>query len=263
RPLVISYLDALAHLDLRDDRLRPHKGGYFQADVQFAGLGGDALDLRLQTEARGYAPFGKKVTLAARTTVGFLFPFNYGNAAKAAIDSEPGDPGRAEAIRDIELVYLRGFFSGGPSSNRGYPTRAVGPHGAVPFLASGVGAAAPRCDASSAAGGASCAVPLGGLSLWELSLELRFPILGPVSGTTFCDTSDVSPTRLSVRFAYPHLSCGAGLRYETPIGPVRLDVGYRIPGLQVPKDEAAAAELAAGSFYGLPLAFSFGIGETF
>jgi outer membrane protein insertion porin family/translocation and assembly module TamA len=264
RPLVVSALDALAHLDLRDDRIRPHRGLYAQADLQFAGLGGDARDLRILSEARAYLPFGKKVTLAARATVGFLFPFNYGDAPRAAIDSKPGDPGRAESIRDIELVYLRGFFSGGPSSNRGYPLRAVGPRGAVPFLASGVGATTTRCDPGSGApGDASCAVPLGGLTLWESSLELRFPLVGAFSGSTFCDASDASPARVNLRFTYPHLSCGVGLRYDTPIGPVRLDVGYRIPGVQVPVAEAAAVEAAAGSFFGVPLAFAFGIGEAF
>ena len=32
----------------------------------------------------------------------------------------------------------------------------------------------------------------------------------------------------------PHLSCGGGARYDTPVGPIRLDIGYRIPGLQYP-----------------------------
>ncbi|MEP7123616.1 MAG: BamA/TamA family outer membrane protein [Byssovorax sp.] len=264
RPLVISYIDAVGHFDFRDDRLRPHEGVYLQNDLQFAGLGGDALDVRIQPEARGYVPIGKKVTLAGRATVGFLFPFNYGNAPKAAIDSKPGDPGRAEAIRDIELIYLRGFFSGGPSSNRGYPLRGVGPHGVVPFLASGVGVASASCDRTSPNfSEASCAVPLGGRSLWEASIELRFPILGPVSGSGFCDAGDVSPDQLSVRFNYPHLSCGPGLRYDTPIGPVRLDVGFRIPGVQVPVAEAAAVNADAGTFFGVPMAFSFGIGEAF
>ena len=218
----------------------------------------------MRPEARAYLPIGKKVTLAGRATVGFLFPFNYGKAAKVAVASKTGDPGRAEAIRDIELIYLRGFFSGGPSSNRGYPLRGVGPRGAVPFLASAVGAKQTSCDrASPSFSESSCAVPLGGLSLWEASIELRFPILGPFSGSVFCDAGDVSPEQLSVRFTYPHLSCGPGLRYETPIGPVRLDVGYRIPGLQVPVKEAAAVEADAGSFFGVPLAFSFGIGEAF
>ena len=263
-PVVISYIDAVGHFDFRDDRIRPHKGVYLQNDLQFAGLGGDARDVRIQPEARGYLPIGKKVTLAGRATVGFLFPFNYGKAAKVAASSPEGAPGRAEAIRDIELVYLRGFFSGGPSSNRGYPLRGVGPRGAVPFLASGVGVATANCDRSSPGfTEASCAVPLGGLSLWEASIELRFPILGPVSGSVFCDSGDVSKDQLSVRFNYPHLSCGPGLRYDTPIGPVRLDVGYRIPGAQVPAAEAAANDSDAGLFFGVPLAFSFGIGEAF
>jgi outer membrane protein insertion porin family/translocation and assembly module TamA len=263
-PLVISYVDAVAHLDLRDDRLRPHKGLYFQNDLQFAGLGGDALDVRIQPEVRGYLPFGKKVTLAGRATVGLLFPFNYGNASKDALTRKPGDPGRAEAIRDIEIIYLRGFFSGGPSSNRGYPLRGVGPHGVVPFLASGVGVASASCDRTSPNfNESSCSVPLGGRSLWEASIELRFPILGPVSGSAFCDAGDASPDQLSVRFNYPHLSCGPGLRYETPIGPVRLDVGFRIPGAQVPVAYAAAVNADAGTFFTVPMAFSFGIGEAF
>jgi outer membrane protein assembly factor BamA len=264
RPLIISYVDALGHFDFRDDRIRPHKGVYLQNDLQFAGLGGDARDVRIQPEARGYVPIGKKVTLALRATVGFLFPLNYGKAPKAANDSKPGDPGRADAIRDIELVYLRGFFSGGPSSNRGYPLRGVGPHGVVPFLRSGVGATPTSCDLGNASySSASCAVPLGGLSLWEASVELRFPVVGPLSGSVFCDASDVSPDQLSIRVGYPHLSCGPGLRYDTPIGPVRLDVGYRIPGLQVASGTNPALEGDPGTIFGVPLAFAFGIGEAF
>lgn len=254
QPIIVSYIDLLGHFDLRDDRIKPHKGIYLQNDLQFAGLGGDARDVRIQPEARGYLPIGKHVTLAARATMGFVFPFNYGKAPKAAADSQPGDPGRAEAIRDIELIYLRGFFSGGPSSNRGYALRSVGPHGVVPFLSSGVGASSASC------GGETCKAPLGGLSLWEASLELRFPILGPLSGSVFCDGSDVSPDQLSIRAGYPHLSCGPGLRYDTPIGPVRVDIGFRLPGLQAP---SGVVEGDPGTIFGIPAALAFGIGEAF
>ncbi len=255
--IIVSYIDLLGHFDLRDDRIRPHKGIYLQSDLQFAGLGGDARDVRIQPEARAYVPIGKHVTLAMRATVGFVFPFNYGDAPKAAAGSREGDPGRAEAIRDIELVYLRGFFSGGSSSNRGYAPRGVGPHGNVPFLSPAVGATSMTCV------GKSCAAPLGGLSLWEASLELRFPVLGPLSGSAFCDASDVSPEQLSIRVGYPHLSCGPGLRYDTPIGPVRIDVGFRIPGLQVPSGTAPGTEAEPGTIFGVPAALSFGIGEAF
>lgn len=255
--IIVSYIDLLGHFDLRDDRIRPHKGIYLQNDLQFAGLGGDARDVRIQPEARAYVPIGKHVTLALRATVGFVFPFNYGDAPKAAVGSKEGDPGRAEAIRDIELVYLRGFFSGGSSSNRGYAPRGVGPHGHVPFLSPAVGATSMTCV------GKSCAAPLGGLSLWEASLELRFPVLGPLSGSAFCDASDVSPDQLSIRVGYPHLSCGPGLRYDTPIGPVRIDVGFRIPGLQVPSGTTPGTEGEPGTIFGVPAALSFGIGEAF
>ncbi|APR86561.1 Outer membrane protein assembly factor YaeT precursor [Minicystis rosea] len=266
RGLAISYLDLLAQLDFRDDKLRPHAGALVQTDLQFAGLGGAARDFRIQPEVRGYVPIGKKVTVAARATVGFLFPMSYGAAAAAARGNDAGATDRAAWIRDIELIYLRGFFSGGASSNRGYPLRGVGPHGSVPFFNPGLQAQAlaAACDAQNPSyDPVRCAVPLGGLSLWEASLEVRFPIYGPLGGTTFCDAGDVSPERANLRFDHPHLSCGIGLRYDTPIGPVRLDVGYRIPGAQLPRGTDPRQDGDPGTLYGVPIAFAFGIGEAF
>ena len=105
-------------------------------------------------------------------------------------------------------------------------------------------------------------MPLGGLSLWEASLELRFPILAPLGGATFCDASDVSPDP-STSPRYPHLSCGVGLRYDTPIGPVRLDVGYGSPARRSRTGTDRAPTASPAPFYGLPVAFAFGIGEAF
>jgi outer membrane protein insertion porin family/translocation and assembly module TamA len=268
RNLILSYVDLLAHFDFRDDPVNPHKGLYIQNDLQFAGIGGAARDVRIQPEVRGYIPLGKKVTIASRATVGFLFPFNYGAAAAAAAGNPVVGPDRADWVRDIEIIYLRGFFSGGPSSNRGYPLRGVGPHGIVPFFNPALQAAAlaQSCNdpTSPTYSAYRCAVPIGGLSIWEASLEVRFPILGPLSGNTFCDTSDVSPDRVSIRLDYPHLSCGLGLRYATPIGPVRVDVGYRVPGAQVPKGvNPIIVDGDPGTIFGVPIALAFGIGEAF
>jgi outer membrane protein insertion porin family/translocation and assembly module TamA len=264
--LAISYVDLLTTFDLRDDKMRPHAGVFLQNDLQFAGLGGSVRDVRLQPEVRGYLPLGKTVTLAARATVGLLFPLNYGAAAAAARGSHPGSADRADWVRDLETIYLRGFFSGGASSNRGYPLRGVGPHGSVPFFNPGLQARAlaAACDAGSGSyDPVRCAVPLGGLSLWEASLEVRFPIHGALGGTTFCDASDVSPERADLRLDHPHLSCGLGLRYDTPIGPVRLDVGYRIPGAQLPRGTDPRQDGDPGTIYGVPIAFAVGIGEAF
>ncbi len=267
-PITVSYVELVAQLDYRNDKNKPHKGVYIQNDLQVAGLGGSAEDVRVQPEVRGYVPLGKRVTLALRGTAGFLFAGNYGKTLTKSNGMAPPDDERAEWVRDIELFYLRGFFSGGPSSNRGYPLRGVGPHGIVPFFNPGVAAqqVADGCitgDINSPSTEARCAVPLGGQTLWETSLEVRVQIAGPFGGAVFCDASDVELDQVTFKFN-PHLSCGAGARYDTPIGPVRLDVGYRIPGMQVIGEKFdVRTQGDPGNVFGAPIAFSFGIGEAF
>jgi outer membrane protein assembly factor BamA len=275
--IVVSYPSLYATLDLRNDAIHPHEGIFLATDLEVAGLGGDARDVKLQPELRAYLPVTKRVTLAARGSIGLLFAQNYGDSvASNALTGSPGPgepPGpdtaaRKAWVRDVQLMFLRGFFSGGPGSNRGYAPREIGPHGVVPFYnhgqSSNGGVTTPGvdCEAGSASyDPAVCDLPLGGFTLWEAVLELRFPIAGDLGGTLFADTSDVSPQRLSFRLNRPHLSVGAGLRYDTPVGPVRLDLGFRVPGLQAPK--GAADETAPATLLSLPLAASFGIGEAF
>jgi outer membrane protein insertion porin family/translocation and assembly module TamA len=262
--VVISYPELLATLDLRNDRVSPHKGFYLSMDAQFAGLGGDARDVKLEPEARFYIPIARRITLAARGTIGLLFPQNYGEtlaenatAKTVSADSQP------TWIHDIQLMFLRGFFSGGSGSNRGYAPREIGPHGVVPFYNPGQTPIEERTSCAVASPNRSssvCDLPLGGLTLWEASLELRFPLSGPLSAAAFSDTSDVAPYKVRFRFNRPHFSVGLGFRYETPVGPVRFDLGYRVPGLQAPSapDEGVPSETL-----GLPIAASFGIGESF
>jgi outer membrane protein insertion porin family/translocation and assembly module TamA len=262
--VVVSYPELFASLDLRNDRITPHKGVYLSMNAQFAGVGGDARDVKLQPEARFYVPVTRRVTLAARGALGMLFPQNYGqtvaeNANNKFVSSEERGPW----VRDIQLMFLRGFFSGGSGSNRGYAPREIGPHGAVPFYNPGQ---TPMEEQANCAVGnpdrepAVCDLPLGGFTLWEASLELRFPLTGPLSAATFADASDVSPYRLRFRFERPHFSVGFGFRYETPVGPVRFDLGYRVPGMQAPP---SPDEGVPGETFGLPIAASFGIGESF
>lgn len=256
--LLISYTTLFASLDLRDDRVKTRKGLFFGTEAQFAGgpFRGDATDVRLQPEVRGFVPLGRRVVLAARGTLGFLFPLNYGDAAQASIRTDTADvPGRA---RDYQLLFFRGFFGGGPSSNRGYPLRGIGPRDLVPTIsAAGQSLGAAGCDPTVPV----CSLPTGGSSLWEASLEGRITVSGPFSVAVFCDAGDVSPFVLDLR-ANLHLSCGMGPRYQTPFGPIRLDVGYRLPQpLQFRPGSKGETEQA--DFLGFPIAIAFGIGEAF
>jgi outer membrane protein assembly factor BamA len=261
RVLVLSFPELTGTFDLRDDRLRPHRGVFVSAHVQAAGgpLGGDASDVRIQPEARGYIPLGKHITLGVRASLGLLFPRNYGDLVQAGAPPPTTEAERVELVRDLQIVYFRGFFSGGPNSNRGYPQRGVGPRGVVPFLNPAAGACTGDVPSSDPG---TCSLPTGGLSLLEASGEVRFDITGPFSGALFCDASDVSAKEADLRFGHLHLSCGPGVRYATPIGPIRLDVGYRIPGMQVLGGEVEEGS-DPGDLWGLPIAVAFGIGEAF
>jgi outer membrane translocation and assembly module TamA len=253
--LLITFPEIVAHLDFRDDPVDTRSGAFFSASIQAADgvFGSGVSDTRLRPEARFYVPISRKVTLATRFVVGFLLPRDYGDTfGDASIASDVDPAVRARAARDQQKVLFRGFFSGGPNSNRGYPFRGVGPHGPVPFLSGR------DCEPGSTA--RECNRPLGGLSLWEGSFELRFPLFGPLRGVTFLDSSDVS-RNLGLDFSAPHLSAGIGLRYMTPIGIVRVDAGYRIPAAQ--ELNRSDPEGTPRDVFGLPMAIHLSLGEAF
>lgn len=282
--LVLSYPDLRVQLDLRDDHIKPHKGVLLSNDLQVAGglFGGTARDIKVQPEVRTYVPIGRRITFATRGTLGFLFPQTYGSFVEGnpASPTHLTNPTSAD-VADIETMYFRGFFSGGSSSNRGFPIRGIAPYGLVPFLnpATATQQEAQHCDpgtlqadikSNNQQAVAACLTPVGGFTLWELSNELRLNVSGPFSAALFCDMSDVAPNPGEFRFNHLHLSCGVGARYDTPVGPVRLDLAYRVPWLQVlgyPNETAVANANAEEGIppriFGLPIAVAFGIGEAY
>jgi outer membrane protein insertion porin family/translocation and assembly module TamA len=249
--LLITYPELLLSLDFRDDRVQPSKGALFSASAQVASrvFGSDVNDVRLRPEARFYVPISKRVIFATRFTTGFLYAQNYSET----LNADEGQFTDGQVARDQQKLLFRGFFSGGPNSNRGYALRGVGPHGDVRFLTRNI-----DCAAEPTAH--DCNRPLGGVAMWEASMEVRFVILGPLGGVTFIDSSNVARQML-LDFTRPHLSAGGGFRYGTPIGPVRLDVGYRLPfaqNLSGARDEESPAPLL-----GLPIAVHLTLGEAF
>ena len=254
----VSYPEILAVIDFRDDPIEPHSGFFFSNSAQVAGyiFGGDASDVKIRPEARTYVPVSRTVTFATRATVGFIFPGNYGDTLQDPTADDSPDPA---VVRDQQLLLFRAFYSGGPNSNRGYAFRGVGPHGVLWFvLPPNITCQGDEADRP------ECFRPLGGLTLWEASVEVRFPIAGPVRGATFVDASDVTREVAQIRFDFPHLSAGLGMRYATPVGPIRLDVGYRLPFAQnVGEESLRRQEGDPSEILGLPVAVHFGLGEAF
>ena len=94
--IILAYPQLVTTLDLRDDATHPHSGIYLSNDFQVASsiFGSNAHDVRIQPEARGYVPVSKRVTIAARGSLGFLFPSNY-QVAKYLPNEDAGHIRRA------------------------------------------------------------------------------------------------------------------------------------------------------------------------
>ncbi len=95
------------------------------------------------------------------------------------------------------------FFAGGSASVRGWARSQLGPKSAEDR-------------------------PLGGNSLLEMSAELRYPILAWLGGVSFVDAGNVWSSAYDYRLSRLHYAAGLGLRFKTPIAPIRFDVALPI-----------------------------------
>jgi outer membrane protein insertion porin family len=112
---------------------------------------------------------------------------------------------------EVNVPFFKRYFLGGSTSLRGWSRYQVGP----------------LTDAG---------LPIGGFTLLEGSTELRFPIKGNLTGVAFLDYGNVWDMAWDFNLDDMVYAVGPGLRYRTPIGPVRLDFGYqlkRVEGLVI------------------------------
>jgi outer membrane protein insertion porin family/translocation and assembly module TamA len=95
----------------------------------------------------------------------------------------------------------------------------------------------------------------GGLSMLEISSEARFPVSGNLGGVLFVDTGNAWEDPWGVDLKDLLVDVGAGVRYITPIGPLRFDFGYQltpIDGLLIDGEEQR-----------FPWRIHFSIGQAF
>jgi outer membrane protein assembly factor BamA len=121
------------------------------------------------------------------------------------------------------------FFSGGADSLRGFPLNGAGPQVQATLCTKADDLA--TCTARITA-------PAGGRQLFIINSEARFPlpVYKNLGGVVFYDGGNVlSAIGFSHFFSNYSNSVGFGLRYQTPVGPVRIDVGQNlnpVPGLK-------------------------------
>jgi outer membrane translocation and assembly module TamA len=120
----------------------------------------------------------------------------------------------------LELLPKKRFFMGGAKSMRGFRRRELGP-------------VSPEGD------------PLGGEVRLGTSVEARIPIVWKLWGAVFADAGQVWLTRGEVALSDLEVAVGPGLMIETPVGPIRADVGFRVTDV-VPDEPRHAYHLSIG-----------------
>ncbi len=251
QPVFIAMPSLTYIRDRRDNPIQSTRGSYTAWDVGIAtsALGSQSNFTRTLLDNSSYYPIKKGWVLARRTQIGIERPYGknfYGT----------GNPETAIPLPEL-------FFAGGSNSLRGFSINQAGPR-----------------DPDSG-------YSIGGQGLFVNNLEIRTPpvtlpvIGGGVGFVFFHDMGNVFSSAneiLSgiVRFQQPSLaSCappsstvpcnfsynpqaiGTGVRYNTPIGPIRLDVSYNFNPTRYPiRELGTVTSLRHFNFF-------FSIGQTF
>ncbi|MES2221060.1 MAG: POTRA domain-containing protein [Acidobacteriota bacterium] len=191
--------------DTRDNILNAHQGLLQSEEVDFNStkLGSNVDFAKLTTQTAYYKKIMHNIVWANSIRIGLAQPFS-----------------------GSFVPLSEAFFSGGGSTLRGFPLDSAGPQRPVKV-----------CSTGSSTDCTFIQVPSGGNELLILNSEFRIPlpIKNNLGMAVFYDGGNVFPHVGFHDFTSLYSNnVGAGLRYNTPIGPIRFDVGRNlnpVPGI--------------------------------
>jgi len=198
RNIRISSLIPNILFDYRDDALDPTRGWTSYAQIQYAFpfLNTSEEFLKLFYQQTHYLPLGRFGVVAGSLRFGAIEPFT----------TASGETLLSPELPNSRVSIAERFFTGGANSHRAYERDRL----AIPGKTS--------------LGGD----PVGGNGLLLLNLDYRFPILGDFGGVVFLDAGNVWADWHDIDPGEIKLGVGLGLRYRSPLGPLRLEVGFKL-----------------------------------
>jgi outer membrane protein assembly factor BamA len=190
----ISALSMASVTDQRDDPLNPRTGQFRILDAEWSATA-------LGTEA----PYLKGLAQQ-------FFYLGLPHNLVAAIGMRLGVGQTYREDRDALLPIAERFFIGGATTLRGFALDEASPKRKIPL---------PNGDVVDGE-------PIGGNVLALLNVELRFPILGNLRGVVFSDNGNAYRRLKVIELLNWRYNAGFGFRYDTPLGPLRVDYGFKL-----------------------------------
>lgn len=207
-----SSLSLTLARDSRDFYLDPRTGSRSSLFVQYAGgaLGGDPSFSKEVIDTAWYAPLFWDTVVMARGRAGYV----------GAFEEKP-------------LPLGERFFVGGSNTIRGFKYGTVGPLEAV----------------TDASGNILYYNRVGGNKELVFNFEYGFPIVqeARLKGVLFYDIGKAFNDDEHIRFQDLRHSVGWGIRWFSPVGPLRFEWGYVIN--QKPEDQTSKFEFSIGSLF--------------
>ena len=190
-PFLHGYLEARYRIMLTDTLADPGNGAVLELRYAYSDrfLGSDTRYHRVNPKLSLYWQMVPRVQLATRVEVGFLFPFGG---------------------TDITMQWSN-FQLGGYNTVRGWGGNKLAPTIDI----------CPRED--------DCEkVQIGGRTMVLGNVELRVRTIQDLYVVAFFDGGDVQYDVLTFKPEAWNYSIGGGMRYKTPVGKLRFDIGYRV-----------------------------------
>jgi outer membrane protein assembly factor BamA len=230
-----------AWIDRSDDLENPSKGYTAVVDAEHASsaTGSTFAHNRISGDGSYYRSFGVTKVVADIEQPRKMLAFHARGGFVRPLASDRADLG-IDGTGDGILHPRARFYAGGMQSVRGFAENELGPtvvqarRGSL--LAVGCTDATisnGTCDASAVPNSELFARPIGGSSVIEGSAELRLPVLKALGAVVFLDGAYVGTSGLSsIGHGKGAITPGAGFRYRSPLGVLRMDFGLRPVGAE-------------------------------
>jgi outer membrane protein insertion porin family len=197
----ISKFSFTAIRDTRDDVLDPDEGLFLIADNELAArvIGSEVGFTRTFAQAYNFyrLPTSRRAVLALAGRLGVAHGFRR---------EVPGAAGDIIDVVEDQLPASERFFAGGDTTVRGFSLDRLG------------------TDATISPTG----FPTGGNGLIVLNSEMRVAVVGSLGAVAFLDAGNVFLRASDLDIAEMRSAAGFGIRYLSPVGPIRVDLGFKL-----------------------------------